>query len=71
MITEPFELNGKTIKDCHMESNNQELVFEFTDGSKTKITIGLTMPSTSFYDYYDQPLDESDINTILKIENSI
>lgn len=41
MEIEPFELKGKTIKDAYKTdssgSNEEELVIEFTDGSKVMI----------------------------------
>lgn len=43
MIIEPFELKGKTIKDCYATNigkpfnKEQELTIEFTDGTKVMI----------------------------------
>jgi hypothetical protein len=40
MVIEPFELKGKTIKDCYfrkMSVLNDTLHIEFTDGSQIKI----------------------------------
>jgi hypothetical protein len=37
MNVEPFEINGKTVKDCYMINGNEKLVIEFTDGTKCTI----------------------------------
>lgn len=34
MITEPFELNGKTIKEAFMKYQNSEVVLRMEDGSE-------------------------------------
>jgi hypothetical protein len=34
MITEPFELNGKIIKDAFMRNDNEVLVIQMEDGTE-------------------------------------
>lgn len=37
MTLEPFQLIGKTIKDCFYSKEGTELTLEFTDGTKTVV----------------------------------
>ncbi len=37
MVTEPFELNGKTVKEAFMKYANSQLVIRFTDGTEFMI----------------------------------
>lgn len=39
MKLEPFEIKGKTISDCY--ENGDELIIEFTDGTKIRIVVYL------------------------------
>lgn len=60
MVIEPFELQGKTIKECFMHSNNSEVILRFEDGVEIKIT------PTYFEDEFNGDLHPNDELQIIK-----